>query len=334
MSPKLFSKIAVTGGAGYVGSTLVPYLLKRGFHVRVIDTFWYGDAVFSPFGPKEGLEKVQGDIRDEAMLCQALRGIDAVIHLACISNDPSFELNAGLGKSINYDAFFGLLRAVRENRVRRFIYASSSSVYGVKAEPDVREESSCEPLTDYSKYKVLCEKVLQQEGVGEGEYVILRPATVCGHSPRMRFDLTVNILTLHALVHKKIKVFGGSQLRPNIHIADMVEVYRLLLESPSEKINQKIFNAGFQNRSVQDIAELVKEQIGDPALEIVREPSNDLRSYHINSDKIYRELGFQPQHTIEEAIGSILTAYQRGTYQRPLDNPFYFNIQRMKELGI
>lgn len=329
---QLFQKIAITGGAGYVGSNLVPSLLKRGYHVKVIDTFWYGEEVFGK--TSQNLKRIKADMRDEAMLRHELRDVDAVIHLACISNDPSFELNSNLGKSINYDAFFGLLRAVRENKVRRFIYASSSSVYGVKKEADVRETSSCEPLTDYSKYKMLCEEVLQREGVGDGEYVILRPATVCGHAPRMRFDLTVNILTIHALVNKKIKVFGGSQLRPNINIQDMIDVYRLLLEAPREKINGEIFNAGFQNRSVQEIAEIVRTQLDDPAIEIVCEPSNDLRSYHINSDKIHQELGFKPKHTIEDAVTSIVEAFKRGIYQNPMKNPFYFNIQRMKELEL
>ncbi|OGQ44890.1 MAG: UDP-glucose 4-epimerase [Deltaproteobacteria bacterium RIFCSPLOWO2_02_FULL_46_8] len=324
---KLYKKIAITGGAGYVGSRLVPSLLQDGYDVTVIDTFWYGEGVGD-------FKRVCGDIRDEELLRRALKGADVVIHLACISNDPSFELNPNLGKSINFDAFSGLLRAVRENNVPRFIYASSSSVYGVKSELNVCETSPCQPLTDYSKYKMMCEDVLNKEGVGDGEYVILRPATVCGHAPRMRFDLTVNILTLHALVNKKIRVFGGSQLRPNIYIQDMVDVYRLLIESPREKIHQKTFNAGFQNRSVRDIADLVKKQIGDEAIEIAAEPTDDMRSYHINSDKIYQELHFKPRHMIEEAVESIVQAYHSGAYQDPMKNPHYYNIRKMQELKI
>lgn len=315
-----------------MGSLLIPSLLKQGYAVKVIDTFWYGDDIYGEWGSSPALEKVKGDIRDAAMLQRELKGIDAVIHLACISNDPSFELNPGLGKSINFDAFFGLLRSVRENQVKRFIYASSSSVYGVKAEPNVREESLCEPLTDYSKYKKMCEEVLSREGVGSGEYVILRPATVCGHGNRMRFDLTVNILTLHALVNKKIRVFGGGQLRPNLNIQDMIEVYRVLLEAPGKVIHKGIFNAGFQNRSVGAIAEIVKKQIGDPNIEIIFEHSDDLRSYHINSDKIAQELGFKPKYTIEDAVKSIVVAYQNGIYKDPMKNSFYNNIRRMQEL--
>ncbi|MBI4223670.1 MAG: NAD(P)-dependent oxidoreductase [Deltaproteobacteria bacterium] len=326
--------IAVTGGGGYVGSVLVPFLLRHGYAVKVIDCFWYGEETFASASSNGSLHKVRGDIRDEALLTRELNGVDAVIHLACISNDPSFELQPELGKSINYDAFFGLLRAVRQNKVRRFIYASSSSVYGVQSEPEVREESPCEPLTDYSKYKKMCEEVLLQEGIGGGEYVILRPATVCGHAPRMRFDLTVNVLTIHALVNKKIRVFGGDQLRPNIHLRDMIEVYRLLLEAPRENIHQKIFNAGYQNRSVKEIAHLVRKTVGDENVAIVFEPTEDFRSYHINSDKIARELGFKPRHTIEAAVAGIVAAYREGAYQDPMANPRYYNIRRMKELNL
>lgn len=324
--------VVITGGAGYVGSALVPCLLQQGYRVRVIDLFLYGDAVFADLFAHPQLTLVRGDIRDEALLRRECAGADAVIHLACISNDPSFELDPALGRAINYDAFGGLLRALRDCRVPRFMYASSSSVYGVQETPDVREECPRAPLTDYSRYKSLCEDWLRAEGIGEGAWVIVRPATVCGYAPRLRLDLTVNILTISALARGAIRVFGGTQLRPNIHIADMVEVYRLLLTAPREQIHGQVFNAGYQNLSVAEIAELVRASAGAPVT-VTAEPSNDLRSYHINSDKIASSLGFTPRHTIADAVRDLAQAYRNGRMTDPLDNPLYYNIRRMQQLG-
>ena len=322
-----FPKLAITGGAGYVGSVLTPYLMSLGYNVTVIDTFWYGDHL-PEAGPK--LRKVRGDIRDEIVLDRGMQGADAVIHLACISNDPSFELDPALGKSINYDAFFGLLRALRANRIKRFIYASSSSVYGVKSEPNVREDSSCEPLTEYSRYKYLCEKALKETGIGSGEYVVLRPATACGDAPRLRLDLIVNILTIHALARKRITVFGGDQLRPSINIKDVVEAYRMLLEAPGEKVHGQTFNVGYENMAVSNVAELIRSKIADPEVTVAVEPTNDHRSYHINSDKFRDVLGFEARHTIEDAIESIHRAYREGRIPDPLTDPRYYNIRVMQ----
>lgn len=319
--------VAITGGAGYVGSALVPYLLERGYQVSVLDLFWYG----RPFPEAPGLRLVEGDIRDPEALDRAFAGADAVLHLACISNDPSFELDPALGRSINLDAFPGVLAAARRAGARRFIYASSSSVYGIREEPDVHEESPCLPLTDYSRYKLECEAILHQQGFEE--YVILRPATVCGWAPRMRLDLTVNILTIHALVLGKIRVFGGSQLRPNLHMRDMVEVYRLLLEAPARAVHGQTFNAGYQNLPVLEIAHKVRSVLGE-GIEIEVTPSDDLRSYHISSAKIARVLGFQPAHTVEEAISDIARAYRAGWFREPMTNPLYYNIRRMQELDL
>lgn len=324
----------MTGGAGYVGSVLVPYLISIGYHVRVIDLFLFGEEVFGDAKNSERLEKVKLDIRDERRLKEVLKGMEAVIHLACISNDPSFELDPKLGKSINYDAFFGLLRAVAENGVRRFVYASSSSVYGVKSEPNVREDCSCEPLTDYSKYKLLCEDVLRSTDLGACEYVILRPATVCGFAPRMRLDLTVNILTMSALVRKQITVFGGAQLRPNINIKDMIQAYRLMLEVPGEKIRGEVFNVGYENLSVGEIAEMVRKEVGDPEVKIAVQSTKDHRSYQINSDKIKRVLGFEPRYTIAEGVRNICDAYRDGLIPNPLTDPRYYNIKTMQSLHL
>lgn len=327
-------QILVTGGAGYVGAALVPKLLAIGYRVKVLDLYLYGKRVLEAIEDNPNLEQIGADIRDRATLEKVIPGCEAVIHLACISNDPSFELDPKLGKSINYDAFLGLLEAVRENGVKRFIYASSSSVYGVKSESDVREESACEPLTDYSRYKFLCEEALRSADLKNCEYVIIRPATVCGYARRMRLDLTVNILTISALVRKQINVHGGSQLRPNINIKDMVEAYQVLLEAPGEKIHGEIFNAGYENLSVAKIAELVQKEVADPRVTIVVQPTTDHRSYHINSDKIGRVLGFVPRHTIAEAVRSICDAYHQGLIPDPLDDPRYYNLKTLQEVQL
>src|SRR6201996_9111421 len=222
MSDQQQWNVMVTGGAGYVGSVLIPKLLAAGHKVTVLDLFMYG-PVFDAIKNNPNLRLVKGDIRDEAAVNEALRGNNAVIHLACISNDPSFELDPSLGRSINYDAFFGLVEASKAAEVRRFIYASSSSVYGIKDEENVTEGLSLEPLTDYSKYKAMCEDVLLAKRRPGFAALILRPATVCGYSPRLRLDLSVNILTNHAYNNRKITVFGGQQRRPNLHIEDMTD---------------------------------------------------------------------------------------------------------------
>lgn len=332
--PHRLPRVAVTGGAGYVGSALVPALLQADYDVTVLDLFLYGTHVFQGLQDHPKLHSVRMDIRDEQALLRALQGMDAVIHLACISNDPSFELDPRLGKAINYDAFLGLLRAVRSNGIKRFVYASSSSVYGIKDHPDVREDTPCEPLTDYSKYKLRCEEALKTQDLGSCEWVILRPATVCGYAPRLRLDLTVNILTIHALVNKRITVFGGSQLRPNLNIRDTVAVYQLLLEAPASSIHGQTFNVGYQNRTVAELAELVRQQVGEADVTIEAKPTNDLRSYHINSDRIRRVLGFTTRWTIEDAIQSLCEAYRAGRIPDPLTNPRYYNIKTMQALKL
>ncbi|MDO8834665.1 MAG: SDR family oxidoreductase [Vicinamibacterales bacterium] len=325
-------RVVVTGGAGYVGSALVPDLLRSGHRVEVIDLFWFGEEVFGEYNRHPNLGRHHVDIRDTDAVRSAMHGADAVIHLACISNDPSYELDPRLSKSINYDCFGGLVRAAAEAGAERFIYASSSSVYGVKDEPDVTEDAVPAPLTDYSKYKLACERDLWAMDCGTMRRVVVRPATVCGYANRLRLDLTVQILTIHALVNKRIRVFGGSQLRPNIHIRDMVRAYRHLLDESPERIDGQTFNVGFQNRSVAEIAALVASTIGDAAVTIVTEPTNDMRSYHVNSDKIDRVLGFRPRHSIEEAVADLQKAYADGCILDPLTNPAYSNIETVRRL--
>jgi nucleoside-diphosphate-sugar epimerase len=333
-NPHGYKTILVTGGGGYVGSALVPDLIKAGYRVKVVDTFWYGQDVFDDCNRHPQLERVPLDIRDTAGLTAALKGVDAVIHLACISNDPSFELDPGLGKSINYDAFAGLLQGSLDQGVKRFIYASSSSIYGVKETPDVREDAEPLPLTDYSRFKLDCERDLLAADLKGMEAVIVRPSTVCGYAPRLRLDLTVNILTINALVNHKIKIFGGKQLRPNLHIKDMVRSYHAFLAAPAAKIHREAFNVGFQNRSVEDIAKMVRDTLGDSTIELEYTPSNDNRSYHVNSDKVKRVLGFETKFTIEDAIRDIAEAYRAGKIANPFTNTCYSNIKRMQELKV
>lgn len=326
-------KVLVTGGAGYVGSVLVPKLLKKGYRVRVLDLYIFGEHVLNGVKENRNLEQVRGDIRNQTLLRRVLQGCDAVIHLACISNDPSFELNPALGRSINYDAFGPLVQVSKESGVRRFVYASSSSVYGVKGEHNVTEDLPLEPLTDYSKYKALCEPVLLNAREPGFVPLILRPATVCGYSPRQRLDLAVNILTNQAVHNKKISVFGGGQMRPNIHIEDVTDLYVKSLEWPDEAIDGKIFNAGYENRRVSEVAQMVRRVVGED-VEIVTVPTDDNRSYHISSEKIRRELGFEPRRTIEDGIHDLCRALYEGKIPNPMTDIRYYNIKTMQALDL
>lgn len=323
-------KVFVTGGAGYVGSVLIPKLLSKGHSVTVLDLMIYGADVL-PEHPD--LQAVKGDIRDVELLKKIIPGHDAVIHLACISNDPSFELNPDLGKSINLDAFEPLVKISKESGVKRFIYASSSSVYGIKEEPNVHEGMELEPLTDYSKFKAECEEILKPYQSEDFTTCTIRPATVCGYGKRLRLDLSVNILTNLAINKGEISVFGGTQKRPNIHIEDMTDLYCLLLELPKEKIAGKIWNAGYENHTIADIAQMVKNVIG-PHVNIVTTPTNDLRSYHISSEKIRTDIGFVAKHTIEDAVRDLKNAFERGEIVDSLSADKYFNVKLMQNIHL
>ncbi|MCK9614343.1 MAG: SDR family oxidoreductase [Candidatus Omnitrophica bacterium] len=327
------NNVLVTGGAGYVGSMLIPKLLANGYNVKVIDLYMFGDNVLDCVKNNPNLKQIKGDIRDKELLAKEIPGTDAIIHLACISNDPSFELNPTLGKSINYDAFLPLVRIAKKNRVKRFIYASSSSVYGIKEEDKVTEELPLKPLTDYSKYKMLCEEVLAKERMPGFTTLILRPSTVCGYSPRLRLDLTVNILTNHAINKGKITVFGGSQKRPNIHMEDMTDLYVKTLEYPDELIDGKIFNAGYENFTVMELAEKVRKIIGKN-IPIEVTATDDNRSYKVCSEKIKRELGFSAKRSVEEAIEGLQGAYQQGKIPNPMEDSRYYNIKTMKTINL
>src|SRR5262245_1427948 len=310
---KQFDHVLVTGGAGYVGSRLVPQLLDAGYRVTVYDLMYYGSA---HLGQHHNLRIVKGDIRDTAHLAATFSGCDAVIHLACISNDASFELDEALSRTVNYECFEPMVAAAKQAGVRRFVYASSSSVYGVSDKPNVTEDHPLVPLTLYNKYKGLCEPLLFKHQSEKFVCVTVRPATVCGYAPRLRLDLSVNILTNHAVANRKILVFGGSQMRPNLHVQDMCELYLLMLEAPDHLIAGEIFNVGYYNMRIADIAgaakQIVERQFADgPPIAIETTPSNDLRSYHINSDKIARVLGYRAKRSVGDAIEDLCDAFRR-----------------------
>jgi len=324
-----FKRVLVTGGGGYVGSRLVPKLLDAGYDVSVLDLFIFGEDIFGDLRDSPGLTEVKGDLRNLADVTCALVGCDAVVHLACISNDPSFDLDPALGRSINFDCFRPLVRAAKAAGVQRFIYASSSSVYGIKSDPEVSEDLPLAPLTDYSKYKALCERVLAEEREPDFVTVTLRPATVCGYAPRLRLDLTVNILTNLAVNTRRITVFGGEQLRPNLHVEDMTDLYLMLLDAPDHLVDGKVWNAGYDNLKVREIADMVRGKVGDN-VEIVVTPTNDHRSYHVSSQKIRRDLGFTPRHTVEDAIVDLKRAFDGGKVPNAMTDDRYYNIKRMQ----
>jgi nucleoside-diphosphate-sugar epimerase len=324
------TKVFITGGAGYVGAVLTPYLLDKGYEVKVLDLMIYGEKVLQEH---KNLKILKGDIRDLKLIERESKKCDVFIHLACISNDPSFELNPKLGKSINLDAFEPIVKIAKKNSISRFIYASSSSVYGVKKAQNVNEEMNLEPITDYSRFKADCEKILLKYLSKDFIPIIIRPATVCGYSPRQRLDVVVNILTNLAFHKKEISVFGGDQLRPNIHIHDMVRAYISLIEAEKKLVSGQIFNAGFENQTVNELALLVKKVIGDN-VKIKKIKSNDDRSYHISSKKIEKILGFKAEKTIEDAVIELKNAFVTKKLNDTLSNEFYFNIKRMNNINL
>jgi nucleoside-diphosphate-sugar epimerase len=321
-------KLFITGGGGYIGTRLVPAMLDTGYKVIVYDTFYYGNYLKS----HNNLMSIKGDIRDQDKLGSSIPEGADILHLACISNDASFALNPDLSKSINYDAFVKLVSIAKKNKVKRFVYASTSSVYGVSEADNITEDHPLKPITHYNTYKAMCEPILMQEEDNIFQPVIFRPATVCGYSPRMRLDLSVNILTAHAITKKVITVFGGTQRRPNLHILDYIDASKLLLNS--DDVVGKTYNIGNENMTLREIANLVRSTLTEidskfNNIEILTTPSDDIRSYHINSSKIYREIGFKPTRTISTAVKEIYFAFANNDIDMNITQDKYHNVQTL-----
>ena len=308
--------LLITGGSGYVGSRLIYKLLEETDHNIVnYDISLFGDEHL-PKNKKFFYHKE--DITDAKKFEEVLikNNIDTVLHLACISNDPTYELNSELSKRINYDCFEDLVKISKKNNVKKFIYASTCSVYGISNSPNVVETNELKPITDYNKYKALCEPILQKYLDNDFKGIIIRPATVCGFSEKMRFDLTVNILTNYAYNKGFIRVFGGKQARPNCHIDDMCDLYKKLIHDDITKFNGEIFNVETENLKIIEVAEKVKSvmenKLNKKGIEIRVEESADIRSYMINSDKVKDLLGFKFKKTVVDAIEDICDAFEKN----------------------
>ena len=330
-------KILIFGGSGYVGSKLIDELLRKKFQVINYDLNIFGKNHL-PIKNKNFFQ-ITGDIRDFKKISYSINKFkpDTIIHLACISNDPSFVLDKQLSKKVNYDSFVGLMKILKiKNSVKKFIFASTCSVYGVSKRKKVTETHPLKPITQYNRYKADCEKeFLKSIKKGFFEGIIIRPATVCGVSPKMRFDLTVNILTNFAYKKGYIRVFGGSQKRPNTHIDDMVRLYIKLSKMNINKFNGEIFNCGFENYSVMNIANKVKsivEKITKKKIQIKKEKSNDLRSYHVNSDKIKKILKFKPKKTISHAIREIANEFKKKRLKDSFSNKNFYNVKKLTKI--
>src|SRR3954466_5907002 len=307
-------KILVTGACGYKGTVLVPKLLSAGHDVVAFDIMWFGNFL----QPHPRLRVVKGDVRDIDSI--DLAGVDAIIHLSSVANDPCGDLDPKLTWEISCLATMQLAdKAVRKG-VKRFVYASSGSVYGVKDEPQVTEDLELKPISEYNKTKMVGERVLWSYR-DDMAVQMIRPATVCGYSPRMRLDVSVNMLTMQALTKRRITVFGGNQTRPNIHMDDITNVYLFMLDHPE---HTGVYNAGFENISILDIAERVAQQV---EAEIVVTESNDPRSYRVNSDKLLAT-GFRPQKTVDDAIREIIQKYKSGDLN---DDEHFYNLKWMQQ---
>jgi nucleoside-diphosphate-sugar epimerase len=317
------STVLVSGGGGFVGTVLTDRLLNLGYDVKVLDTFWFGD--FLPAHPR--LTKIPGDLRDARTVNAALKGVDTVIQLACLSNDPTSDLDPDLTRSINLDGCRDIIHAARRNGISRFIYASSASVYGVRDEPNIVEDMPLEPITLYSRYKAEIEDALFAIDDPGFTTVAVRNSTVSGFSPRMRLDLIISIFVRAALRRKLITIEGGNQLRPLIHMQDLVDFYVLLLNADAAKIHRQAFNVSSDNYKVIDVAKMVQERI---PCDFAFAGFTDPRSYHVDTSKVERTLGYKPSRTIESAIEEVQAALVDGRIDD--DDPRCYNIRHMKTL--
>lgn len=318
------TNILVTGGCGYVGSILVPKLAQL-YKTTVLDSMLFGNHLKS----MPNLNIIQGDIRDSKLVDSLVSKAAIVIHLASIANDPCSDLDPEITYAVNRDAVRYIANSSKKHGVRRFINASSSSVYGVKEEESVTEDLSLEPITLYAKLKAETEEIVAEISDGNCTTVSIRSATVCSVSPRMRFDVIVNIMAKSAIADKMITVFGGGQYRPNIHIEDITDLYAILVEAPDKKINSKVFNVGSTNHTVLELAEMAHHELG--AVVNVDANSTDNRSYRISSEKIKKELGFETKRPIRQAFKDIKKAFDAGQFPDP-NASMYYNVKAMKAL--
>ncbi|MDA7916519.1 SDR family oxidoreductase [Verrucomicrobia bacterium] len=309
-------KILLTGGCGYTGTVLTNRLLDDGHVVDVLDAQWFGNHL----SDHENLTVLNQDVRDTDKI--SLEGVDVVLHLANVANDPSVDLEPTLSWEINVLSTMRLADKAVRSGVKQFIFASSGSVYGVKDEDQVTEDLELIPISVYNKTKMVAERVLLSYS-DKMQVHSIRPATVCGTSPRMRLDVAVNLLTMAALDKGEITVLGGDQTRPNIHIDDLIDVYTHFIANPD--IASGNYNAGFENISILDIAELVKTKV---EANVVIKPSNDPRSYRLNSDKLLAT-GFSPKRSVGLAIDEIAAGYRAGVIK---DDVSCYNVRKMKEL--
>jgi nucleoside-diphosphate-sugar epimerase len=323
-------RVLVTGGAGYVGSRLVPALLRRGYGVRVLDALLFGTAGVETWHPG-AVELVVGDIRDDEVTEAALRGIDTVVHLAAMANDPSADLDEDATLEINLHAVRRLIDAAERSGVERFVTASSASVYGVQEDGPADESAPLRPITLYGRCKAESEEyVLERNGAGFTTSSI-RAATVCGYSPRQRLDLTVNIFTYQVVVEGHAVVHGGAQVRPNIHVDDLVDAYLEFVEAPPDAIGGRAFNVGWENLSIAEVVSLVGEKLErPPEIEVV--PVVDARSYALVSDHVTQVLGLRPKRTVADAIAERAAALQDGRIVDPA-SAIYRNVEHLKANG-
>lgn len=318
-------RVLVTGGAGYVGSSLVPKLLAECCQVTVLDKMIFGELL-----PEENsnLQVIRGDIRDISLLQKAVRNQNAVIHLAFISNDPEYELESSIGEAINWGAFPSLVTACQNVGVERFIFASSCSVYGDclhNSDTEIDERVAPNPLTDYARLKVACERYLLESNHPGLCRVIVRPATLCGMAPRQRLDLTVNRMVTDAYHKGIIKIHNPARIRPSLHIDDMVRLYLELLKRPCSEVDSQIFNVAFENRTLAQLAQIVQEVVGNH-VHIEEVLGNDRRSYKVSSSKLVKSLGFNPHFQVVDAVRTLHNAFSYGSIPDALTSKRYYNL--------
>ncbi len=331
-----FKSILIVGGSGFVGSILTDKLLDEGYNIVSYDIEIYGHNYSKNALKNKNFRFVKGDIRDQKLFKTATKSVDAVIFLACISNDPSYDHNLKLSHSINFECFENCVRAAKESGIKRFIFASSSSIYGPSDATDVTEDHPINPITKYSQDKYYCEKILLDFNCQDFQPVIVRPATLFGISNRVRFDLVVNILTVNGVLEKNIVVHGGKQLRPNLHVKDMVDFYSCILKSSHELVGGSAFNIGLENHRVSDLANMVKNTIADklafhPKIKTIS--INDTRSYQINSEKAFKQLGFKPKRSIYEGIETMIDYLVKSNLNSVTDTLKYSNVNQIKNFN-